>query len=91
MCKNRTMKERCCICKVTFAVCLITSLALIIAGFLIPPMGVIDGSVLTAVGELILFPSLLYGFRAVELGLDVKFEKGDAALTIRKEDNEYQQ
>ena len=54
-------------------------------------MGVIDGSVLTAVGELLLFPSLLYGFRAGELGLDVKFEKGDAALTIRKEDNEYQQ
>lgn len=91
MCKNRTMKERCCICKITFAVCFIASLALIIAGFLLPPMGVIDGSVLTAVGELLLFPSLLYGFRAVELGLDVKFEKGDAALTIKKESNEYQQ
>ncbi len=91
MCKNRTMKERCCICKATFAVCSIPSLAPITAGFLLPPMGVIDGSVLTAVGELLLFPSLLYGFRAVELGLDVKFEKGDAALTIKKESNEYQQ
>ena len=91
MCRPKSKKERCCICKATFAVCFITSLALIIVGFLLPPMGVIDGSVLTAVGELLLFPSLLYGFRAVELGLDVKFEKGDAALTIRKEDNEYQQ
>ena len=91
MCRTKSKKERCCICKATFAVCFITSLALIIAGFLLPPMGVIDGSVLTAVGELLLFPSLLYGFRAVELGLDVKFEKGDAALTIKKESNEYQQ
>lgn len=91
MCKNKTTKERCSICKITFAVCFATSLVLIVAGFLLPPIGVIDGSVLTAVGELLLFPSLLYGFRAVELGLDVKFEKGDAALTIRREDNEYQQ
>ena len=35
----------------TFAI----SLQLIIGGFLLPPMGIIDGSVLTAVGELLMF------------------------------------
>ena len=35
----------------TFAI----SLLLIMGGFLLPPMGIIDGSVLTAVGELLMF------------------------------------
>jgi hypothetical protein len=48
-------------------------------------MGVIDGSVLTAVGELLLFPTLVYGFRALELGLDIKFTKGDASVEIQKD------
>jgi hypothetical protein len=50
-------------------------------------MGVIDGSVLTAIGELLMFPTLLYGFRAVELGLTIKFSKGDATIEISKDDD----
>ena len=57
--------------RLTFAICFFVSVGLIIGGFFVPPMGVIDGSVLTAVGELLLFPTLLYGFRAVELGMRV--------------------
>ena len=56
-------------------------------GFFVPPMGVIDGSCLTAVGELLLFPTLLYAFRAIELGLTVKFHKGDATIEISKDDD----
>jgi hypothetical protein len=51
-------------------------------------MGKIDGSVLTAVGELLVFPTLIYGFRAVELGLSIKFQKGDASLEIHNEDED---
>jgi hypothetical protein len=51
-------------------------------------MGVIDGSCLTAVGELLLFPTLLYGYRAVELGLAVKFQHGDTSIEIHKEEEE---
>lgn len=87
MCRTKSKRERCCICKITFAVCLSVSLALIIGGFILPPMGVIDGSVLTAVGELLLFPTVLYGFRAIELGLDFHFEKGDASITIGNHDD----
>ena len=51
-------------------------------------MGIIDGSVLTSVGELLLFPTLLYGFRAVELGLEIKFQKGETSIEIHKDIDE---
>jgi len=69
-------------------VCFMISVVLLIAGFLMPPMGVIDGSVLTAVGELLLFPVVIYGFRAIELGLEVKIQKGDTSVEIHKDDGE---
>ena len=74
--------------RITFAICFFVSVGLIIGGFFVPPMGVIDGSVLTAVGELLLFPTLLYGYRAIELGLRVKFQKGETSIEISKQDGE---
>jgi sugar phosphate permease len=73
--------------RITFAICFFVSVGLIVGGFFVPPMGVIDGSCLTAVGELLLFPTLLYAFRAIELGLTVKFHKGDATIEISKDDD----
>lgn len=72
----------------TFAICFFVSVGLIIGGFFVPPMGVIDGSVLTAVGELLLFPTLLYGFRALELGYKVKFQKGETSVEVNKNKTE---
>jgi hypothetical protein len=57
---------------------------LIVGGFFVPPMGVVDGSVLTAVGELLLFPTLLYGYRAIEMGLRVKFQRGETSIEVDK-------
>jgi len=74
--------------RLTFVICFFVSVGLIVGGFFVPPMGVIDGSVLTAVGELLLFPTLLYGFRAVEMGLKVKFQKGETSITVHKEGGE---
>lgn len=74
-------------CQTVFGICLAVSLALIIAGFLVPPMGVIDGSVLTAVGELIVFPALAFGMRAVELGYDLRLTKGEMSMEISNNDN----
>lgn len=73
--------------RVTFIVCFFVSVALIVVGFIVPPTGVIDGSVLTAVGELLLFPTLLYGFRAVEMGMKVKFQKGETSIEIHKKED----
>ena len=74
-----------------FWVCLIISIGLMIAGFLIPPMGIIDGSVLTAVG-------ILFGFAVVAqipiiitAAESVKVVKGDMTIEAhqkgKKHDN----
>ena len=70
--------------RITFAICFFVSVGLIVGGFFVPPMGVIDGSVLTAIGELLLFPTLLYAFRALELGYKVKFQKGETSIEMHK-------
>lgn len=74
--------RRCKVCMAAFAVSFISSLGLIIGGFFVPPMGVIDGSVLTAVGELIAFPTILFGARAIELGYDAKWTHGNTSIEI---------
>ena len=73
----------------TFVICFFVSVGLIIGGFFVPPMGVIDGSVLTAVGELLLFPTLLYAYRALELGYKVKFQKGETSIEVHKNEEDY--
>ena len=71
--------------RITFAICFFISVALIVCGFIVPPLGVIDPSCLTAVGELLLFPTILYAYRAIELGLTVKFNHGDTSIEITKQ------
>ena len=70
----------------TFAI----SLLLIIGGFLLPPMGIIDGSVLTAVGELLMFgvlaqvPALI---AAAKNGKSIKVTKGDFSAEVTSTDD----
>ena len=85
--ENKT-EQQCCFCRIVTVICFVISVLLIIVGFLLPPMGTIDGSVLTAVGELLLFPVVIYGFRAIELGLEVKIQKGDTSVEIHKDDGD---
>ena len=72
-----------------FYLSLAISLLLIIGGFLLPPMGIIDGSVLTAVGELLMFgvlaqvPMLL---DAAKNGKSVKISKGDFTAEVTSSD-----
>ena len=69
----------------TFYLTLAISLLLIVGGFLLPPMGIIDGSVLTAVGELLMFgvlaqvPALI---SAAKNGKSVKISKGDFSAEV---------
>ena len=85
---DNKIEQKCCFCQMVTAVCFLISVVLVIAGFLLPPMGIIDGSVLTAVGELLLFPVVIYAFRAIELGLEVKIQKGDTSVEIHKDDGD---
>lgn len=65
-----------------FWVCLTLSAALIIAGFCVPPTGKIDGSVLTAVGELFGFATLEIVFIAIKKGVDANIRHGNTEVTI---------
>lgn len=60
------------------------SIGLIIGGFLTPPMAVIDGSVLTAVGEMFAFAALGVGLEAVRLGRNLRLSKGDLVAEITR-------
>ncbi len=53
---------------------LFVSIALIVGGFLVPPLGIIDGSVLTAVGELLAFATLAQLPKAFK---SITISKGD--------------
>ena len=82
MCDIRQEKRKCKACKIVFMVCLIVSVCLIVAGFLTPPQGVIDGSVLTAVGEIFAFAALGFGWHALELGYDLKINHGQTTIEV---------
>ena len=65
----------------------ISSILLIIASFFVPPLGVLDGSVLAAVGELEGLGVLWIVLRAVEKGTAASFKKGDVEVDIKENEN----
>ena len=65
----------------------IVAISLIIAGFLVPPLGVIDGSVLTAVGEIVFLVTIFFVWDCVTKGKIAKIKKGDIEASISDNDN----
>ena len=74
--------------KPIFYVCLGMSLALMIVGFLLPPTGVIDPSVLTASGILFGFAALAVAGQNLANGKEVTFKKGDMEVSIDDDSEE---
>ena len=72
----------------TFRVLLIVSVLLIVGGFLVPPIGVIDGSVLSAVGLLLMFATIDKIPEAIKAGKSVKISKGDFSAEVGTETKE---
>ena len=68
--------------KTIFFISLMTSIILIVAGFLLPPKGQIDNSVLVSVGELFAFAALASGIKAVENGKEVQVKHKDTEITF---------
>ena len=58
---------------------------LIVGGFLVPPVGIIDGSVLTAVGLLLMFSVIEKIPEAIKAGRNIKVQKGDTSLEVTTE------
>ncbi len=68
-----------------FYITLAVSIGLIVGGFLVPPIGIIDGSVLTAVGLLLMFAVVGKIPEAIKAGRSVKIQKGDFTAEIEAE------
>lgn len=63
------------------------AVALIVGGFFCPPIGEIDGSVLTAVGELFAFAALWTTIFSIMRGADVTIRHGQTDVTINNEED----
>lgn len=74
--------------KNVFLICVVVSVGLIIASFLTPPMWIIDGSILAAVGELFGFAALGEVAAAIERGHSASISHGNTTIEIKKEDGD---
>ncbi len=63
------------------------SLLLIIASFLLPPMAIIDSSVLAALGEILGFGTLITFTESLERGMSAKVRHNETELEINKDNN----
>jgi hypothetical protein len=72
--------------KIWFAITTTTAIVLIVVGFIIPPMGTIDGSVLTATGELMGFAAIAQVPALVKRGTDVTLQHGNTSITVNSPD-----
>ena len=66
----------------------IIGVILIVAAFLLPPLSVIDNSVLIAVGEINGFIALGAVIKAIDKGVDATFQHNNTSVTITNNDNE---
>lgn len=64
----------------------LASIALLVWSFMLPPPGVIDSSVIAAVGELAGFAALWQIAKAIDKGVDAALRKGDTEITIHNDD-----
>lgn len=68
--------------RVAFWVSFIVSIALIVAGFIAPPLAEIGGSVLTACGIMFGFAALGAAIKAIEDGKEVEIKSKDVKITM---------
>lgn len=71
-----------------FFVCLLISIVLIVSGFIVPPTGVIDGSVLTATGILFAFAALSKVDTLVSKGYDARLTHGSTSFEVTNGEQE---
>lgn len=63
---------------------LIISILLIVGGFFCPPIGVIDGSVLTAVGLLLMFSVVEKIPEVIKAGKNIKVTNGNFTAEVTR-------
>lgn len=78
--------KKCIVGNFWFHIFSLFSLVLITASFICPPLAVIDGSVLAAVGEVFAFAALWTLIKAMDDGHTATLTHNDTTLTIEKEE-----
>lgn len=73
---------------ILFAVTTFAAISLFVAGFFVPPMGAIDGSVLKAGGLLLGFASVAQVPELAKHGTDFKIQHGQTSLSVNNPDGE---
>lgn len=68
--------------KAVFWISFILSIVLIVAGFIVPPLGAIDSSVLISIGEIFSFAALSAAIKAIEDGKEVEVKSKDIKVTV---------
>lgn len=71
-----------------FTVTTFFAIGLFVGGFFVPPMGVIDGSVLKAGGLLLGFASVAQVPELARRGTDLKIQHGQTSLSVNNPDVE---
>lgn len=78
--------KKCIVGNFWFHIFSLFSLVLITASFICPPLAVIDGSVLAAVGEVFAFAALWTLIKAMDDGHTATLTHNDTTLTVKKEE-----
>ena len=73
---------------VAFWVSLVISIGLLVGGFLTPPQGEIDGSLLEGAGLIFLYPALAFAAKALEENNKIKIQHGQTTIQIGQEELE---
>lgn len=68
-----------------FAILTTTAIALIVASWFVPPMAVVDGSILAATGELLGFGALWTVVKAVDKGTPATMSHGSTTISVNKD------
>lgn len=68
-----------------FYICTFISIFLIIASFLVPPLGIIDSTVIAAVGELFAFAALGSVLHALDEGKTATLTHKNTTLTVEED------
>lgn len=79
---------KCDIFKTTAIVLAVLAFLLFAGGFFVPPVGVIDGSVLTAGGELLGFVAIFFAWHSVDNGKSATIQHGNTTATIGGDNDE---
>ena len=74
--------------KIIAAILAAVAVVLIVVSFYVPPLGIIDGTVLAAIGELFAFASLFMIWESVDRGMDAKITHGGTKIELSNDDKD---